>query len=216
MDAADLPRTRADAKAAGLPAYLTGKPCLRGHISERRTVNGSCSECESVTLKAWERQNRGRRNARQQERRIERGGEVTLIHKAWRDANRERVRETDRVRGARHKEKVHARALEWQRENPDKVRARDARRRARVLNAGTYTPEDVAVLMAEQDGKCAYCKVAVGRDYHVDHKIPLYLGGMNTADNIQICRPTCNARKGHSDLVAFAARFKAEFVNANC
>lgn len=37
--------TRAEAKRQGLPKYFTGKPCRLNHISERRTVNGTCDEC---------------------------------------------------------------------------------------------------------------------------------------------------------------------------
>ncbi len=37
--------TRADAIRLGLSRYLTGKPCKRGHIAERRTRQGDCTEC---------------------------------------------------------------------------------------------------------------------------------------------------------------------------
>lgn len=37
--------SRAEAKAAALKRYFTGKPCKHGHIAERATVNGLCHEC---------------------------------------------------------------------------------------------------------------------------------------------------------------------------
>ncbi|MEA9644477.1 hypothetical protein ABQF78_008185 [Xanthomonas campestris] len=37
--------TRADAIRPGLSRYLTGKPCKRGHIAERRTRQGDCTDC---------------------------------------------------------------------------------------------------------------------------------------------------------------------------
>ena len=37
--------TRKEAKAAGLQRYFTGKPCKRGHVSERLTAGGTCQEC---------------------------------------------------------------------------------------------------------------------------------------------------------------------------
>jgi hypothetical protein len=37
--------TRADATSAGLKRYFTGEPCVRGHISERITINGTCHAC---------------------------------------------------------------------------------------------------------------------------------------------------------------------------
>ncbi|TCG02052.1 hypothetical protein BZM26_02640 [Paraburkholderia strydomiana] len=39
--------TRAQAKAAGLTRYFTGKPCPHGHIFERHASNGTCVECTS-------------------------------------------------------------------------------------------------------------------------------------------------------------------------
>jgi 5-methylcytosine-specific restriction endonuclease McrA len=40
--------TRAEAKAAALKRYFTGKPCKHGHVAERVTINGSCSECDRI------------------------------------------------------------------------------------------------------------------------------------------------------------------------
>ena len=38
--------SRAEAKAQGLTRYFTGKPCKRGHVSERLTSNYCCVECK--------------------------------------------------------------------------------------------------------------------------------------------------------------------------
>jgi len=38
---------RKDAKVKGLNRYFSGKPCKNNHLSQRRTNNGSCIECES-------------------------------------------------------------------------------------------------------------------------------------------------------------------------
>lgn len=37
--------SRAEAKAAGLSLYYTGKPCKHGHTATRRFPNGNCTEC---------------------------------------------------------------------------------------------------------------------------------------------------------------------------
>jgi len=34
------------AKELEQPYYFTGNPCIRGHISKRRTCNGGCWECK--------------------------------------------------------------------------------------------------------------------------------------------------------------------------
>jgi hypothetical protein len=38
---------RAKALAAGRKYYHTGKPCINGHIAERKTADGKCIECLS-------------------------------------------------------------------------------------------------------------------------------------------------------------------------
>lgn len=56
MDTTNLPKTRAEAKAAGAKYYFTGEPCKHGHIAPRKT-KGACIEC----LKAeWEKGNETR------------------------------------------------------------------------------------------------------------------------------------------------------------
>lgn len=40
--------TLAEARAAGLPRYFTGRPCKHGHTSERCTKYGRCQACELV------------------------------------------------------------------------------------------------------------------------------------------------------------------------
>lgn len=36
------------AKKNGLSTYFTGRPCKHGHVNRRRTINGTCIECEDA------------------------------------------------------------------------------------------------------------------------------------------------------------------------
>lgn len=56
MEATNLPKTRAEAKAQGAAYYFTGAPCKHGHIAPRKT-KGSCVECLKLE---WERGNQTR------------------------------------------------------------------------------------------------------------------------------------------------------------
>lgn len=49
------PTSRKEAIAAGVPVFRTGKPCRRGHLSERQTASGTCVEC----LRLWRISKRG-------------------------------------------------------------------------------------------------------------------------------------------------------------
>lgn len=44
--------TRSQAKQQGQPKYYTGVPCKNGHVSQRRTDNGSCVECAAIERKS--------------------------------------------------------------------------------------------------------------------------------------------------------------------
>lgn len=47
MDTTNMPKTRAEAKAAGAKYYFTGAPCKHGHIAPRKT-KGACVECLKI------------------------------------------------------------------------------------------------------------------------------------------------------------------------
>jgi len=42
---------------------------------------------------------------------------------------------------------------------------------------------------------CENCGLFVGKNYHIDHIIPLARGGKNNFDNFQLLCPTCNLEK---------------------
>lgn len=57
-----------------------------------------------------------------------------------------------------------------------------------------------------KNGKCKACSKAshsVGDNYHLDHIMPLALGGPNTDDNIQLLRQRCNNQKSKKHPVDF-------------
>ena len=111
-----------------------------------------------------------------------------------------------------NKEKIAIKAKVWQQANPDNYIRAKHRRRALKLNAGgTYTVLDINTLLVNQDIKCVYCKTELileGKGkYHVDHKMPLFLGGSNYPDNLQLLCPSCNCSKGAKHPYVFEKTF---------
>lgn len=93
----------------------------------------------------------------------------------------------------------------WARANPEKRRANRASYRARKRGAiGRHSGADIALLMRLQRGKCACCHVGIKSCYHIDHILPLVLGGANGKENLQLLCPTCNTTKGSKDPIRFA------------
>jgi 5-methylcytosine-specific restriction endonuclease McrA len=115
-----------------------------------------------------------------------------VSHKAYREANKRQVAATIKA---------------WGKAHPERRLAVVHKRRASKLNSGgTFTNIHITTLLAAQNSKCVYCRVELtitGKGkYHVDHRIPLFLGGSNHPENLQLLCPSCNLSKGrkHPDV----------------
>lgn len=100
--------------------------------------------------------------------------------------------------------KILASKAAWKAANPGVVNIYSRNRRARKRNAGGTLSRGLSQkLFVLQKGKCACCGKPLGTDYHVDHILPLILGGSNTDDNAQLLRPRCNLQKNKKHPVDF-------------
>lgn len=55
---------------------------------------------------------------------------------------------------------------------------------------------DVGRMICMQDDRCTYCGTQLGKNYHIDHMLPVSRGGTNDLDNLQLLCPKCNMQKG--------------------
>jgi len=108
-----------------------------------------------------------------------------------------------------NKARIRKQASEYYEQNKEKYNARDRGRRARVKNAeGNHTSDDVISIFVAQRGLCANCKTKLFKSgkqkYHVDHIMPLALGGSNWPSNLQCLCPPCNHSKAAKSPEAWA------------
>lgn len=91
----------------------------------------------------------------------------------------------------------------WRKRNPEVIRASRQRHRTgeHILSGA-----DLARKMRAQKGRCVYCREDIRDLYHVDHIMPLSLGGDNSPRNVQLLCPSCNCRKSNLHPVEFASR----------
>jgi 5-methylcytosine-specific restriction endonuclease McrA len=132
------------------------------------------------------------------------------------EANREQVLARSRERYAAKKDTILAQHKKWRAEHPgywkknweadpDRVRTKNANRRAKSRSAaGEFTQEDVAAQHERQTGKCFYCGTKLNGSWHVDHVVPLVLGGTNHPENIVVACPKCNLAKNAKHPMDFA------------
>ena len=81
------------------------------------------------------------------------------------------------------------------------------RRRAKKAgNGGSFTPAQIDDLYRMQKGLCAEpsCRCRLRGKYHIDHIIPVDLGGTSWITNLQLLCPPCNRRKSNKDPIAWA------------
>lgn len=92
----------------------------------------------------------------------------------------------------------------WSKANRGSARTRKQNRRAREKNAGgKLSPNISATLLKRQRGRCTSCFAMAGSNYHLDHIMPLALGGANEDKNMQILCASCNCSKGQKHPVEF-------------
>jgi 5-methylcytosine-specific restriction endonuclease McrA len=97
----------------------------------------------------------------------------------------------------KHHDKVRAANVKWYAANRDRYSLYVRNRRVRMLGAaGTHNQKDIAELFKSQSGACAGCACCLAAGWHVDHVMPLVLGGSNWPSNLQLLCPACNLRKG--------------------
>jgi len=162
--------SRLDAKKQGLIRYFTGKPCVKGHVSERRVSNWMCVDCGLEHDKNF--------YASKPDKKI-----ATAIK--WNQENKDKHQE--------HRKK-------WKKLNVDLVNINTAKRRyARLkrtpfwLNAGQDFEMECIYKY------CASLR-SIGLDYEVDHIVPLQgktVSGLHVPWNLQVITASENAAKGN-------------------
>jgi 5-methylcytosine-specific restriction endonuclease McrA len=190
--------SRAEAKAAGLKRYFTGKPCKHGHVAERAIVSKNCLECNA----SYQASLRKRPEQIAKGKVLSRNGYLR---------NREAILAKGRARNAtgynkryyeENKEKFLITVRAWIKRNPDRRNAYRQNRRAAGVRR--LTAAAVERISHAQKGKCAACRVNLKvSGHHVDHIMPIALGGTSDPSNIQLLCPKCNRSKGARDPIVF-------------
>lgn len=164
-----------------------------------------CAECkkELPTLKFGTRMKRG----------------VLVLHVACKPCMLERYRKWARTRRKNHPERerlaIKEASAKRRREDPERKRrecrewysanlerARISSRRSennrRALKKNAFIESiDPDAVFDRANGICGICKspVSKSKPWHVDHIVPLSLGGKHAYNNVQLAHPSCNLSK---------------------
>ena len=127
----------------------------------------------------------------------------------YRKKNPQKIAEYGKNYRDKNKDAIDKKKREYLEANPERKAAAGRSRRARKRNAeGHHVVADVIAIFEKQRGLCAYCGERLLRSgpskYHVDHIVPLALGGSNWPSNLQCLCKTCNLSKGAKDPIEWA------------
>jgi 5-methylcytosine-specific restriction endonuclease McrA len=172
-----------------------------------------CKPCKKLYLKEYRAKNKAKMYAVESAWRKLHPEAVKATKQRWKDKNPtsnkeyyEKAKHVIRARVKKWVEENKERSAEYKKQynkkNPEVRVNGKAKRRIRIggdkLPYGTI-PKKYAL----QNGKCACCGISLGDKYHVDHIMPLALGGKNVPENIQLLTQKCNQQKSAKHPIDF-------------
>ena len=119
-------------------------------------------------------------------------------------AKLEKIKARNAVYRESHRDSARAYSVAYRAANPEAKRIQNQTRRANELRVGGKLSRGLSgKLFKLQKGKCPCCGFALGKNFHMDHIIPLSRGGSNTDENMQLLRSRCNQQKTNLHPVDF-------------
>jgi DNA repair exonuclease SbcCD ATPase subunit len=155
-----------------------------------RNQYGKCVNCVKIRQARWYEENKKRLLKERAERYLANISKERALMAKWSEANKDKVRENNKKWKLDNKERVlvHGRVY---------YHNRHARKNGKRISVNI-----AETLFQLQSGKCPVCRQPLTK-YHLDHKMPLALGGSNTDDNIQLLCPPCNLEKSAKHPIDF-------------
>jgi hypothetical protein len=188
--------------------------------AEREALRPQRDAAAKAYRAQWKKANKARSKAVNDVWRAENAEKMKATTLAWRKDHPDRTRayvsawakrnpEKERARAVRRHERMSAeerreRRRKFHENNPDAIRRYNSDYKAKKMrNGGVLSKDIVARLLKVQRGKCACCGQPLGEQYHLDHILPLALGGPNVDSNVQLLRQRCNNQKRDKHPVDF-------------
>lgn len=218
--------TRQEAISQGLNFYFTGVMCKRGHLSKRNATNSDCIECViqrkfenkeylAKKKKLWDIENKEHiqeYNFKNRQRILNKKTEYRIKNKEKFAEATARYRRNNREKYLSDKRKYneinYEKNKDWWKKNKIVAKVYKSRRRdnsiQNTIGLEHFTKKDAEILREIQKDKCANCKIFLNGCGHLDHIMPLYLGGPNSKDNLQWLCKKCNLSKGAKHPIDWA------------
>ena len=194
--------------------FLSGKPCKRGHLSERLVSSRACCQCQSDKNRSVYEARREEIKAKTKAYRNANIDVAKAKQRAYRLKHLDEVNAKDRLRSQKperkakllarlaawnkaNPERAKQRVRDWAKNNPGRTLARAARYRAAQRKA-TPAWADNEKIQKVYDLAARFR--SLGCDFHVDHVIPLQsrtVCGLHVHNNLEIIEARANRSKSN-------------------
>lgn len=136
--------------------------------------------------------------------------------KAWQDANKDRARLRAKAYGKSHAEERAEYNKRYRKANHQKILVDVKNRKLKKLLVGGKLSSDIRIRLYDiQGGLCPCCGEILGENFHLDHIVPISLGGLNDDSNVQLLRDKCNLEKSDTPASIWAERKELEMFFEN-
>lgn len=167
-----------------------GTPCRKCGRTTRYVSTGKCVPCRTAVVRQWRKDKRAADP--------EWADRVRQVNREWWSQHGAQWNLRRRSTAKREADAMYFRER-YANDEDFRERSRSRHRKRRALKKGVpserYTRDQV---YAQTAGRCCRCGRLVGKDtaWHIDHRVPLALGGSDVLTNVGPSHPTCNLRGG--------------------
>lgn len=163
--------------------------CKKCFVDTDRDARGDCKPCS---------------NKRSALRRLKYPEEGRERVKNWKEANPLKYAKAKADWHEKNKEKENEKSRQWAINNKEKKRISVLNRRVRQKSSGVLSKNIINKLKLLQKCFCACgCGNKLEVDFHMDHIVPIALGGQNIDSNIQLLNKICNLQKSSKHPIDF-------------
>ena len=189
-----------------IPEVLHGatkKPCIKcGGLN--RNKGGDCKFCQKIRTHIWAITHPEKTKISFAKWRAANSEKMKIYQDKYRAKNSEKVKAATRAWQILNPERIKANVTKWNIANPEACRIRQHNRRARErVNGGRLSKDLSKKLYKRQKGKCVCCRKLLGNNFHLDHIMPIKLGGKNEDWNIQLLGEECNLKKNAKHPITY-------------
>lgn len=183
---------------------ISVKHCKKCNQDTERYSSGNCKICSKKSVTEYRLKNPELQKTTKAAYRAANKDKVYALGVAWRAANKEKKVAYSADHYQSNAVKYNARMAAWRNANPEACRIYEQNYQARkIANGGKLSKDISQKLLILQKNKCPVCNELLGNDYHLDHVMPLALGGANIDGNIQLLHPKCNQQKNAKHPIDF-------------